>query len=281
MRVGGAYRYDTTRPAAPVFTSRPPSNGTARIVSWTFAVPSDATATCTVTREFTVVRRGSACSGRYDLDLGGLPDGTYTLTVRYTDAAGNVSLPTSGTYALAALRPSGPIRVDPPAAPQPQPQPDTTVPGSTVPAPRGAGRTGAGSGVPFAQDSISRPAVPTPPADGDVVRSSDGGPRVPTARPARRSSTAAGAPEPEPSGGNNLLLPDDFTSAPAPEVIRDLAIGTIKRPTLPLALLAIVVLFLLAQNRIDRRDPKLAAAPVEAEPELDFSTIVRRPEGAV
>jgi hypothetical protein len=42
------------------------------------------------------------------------------------------------------------------------------------------------------------------------------------------------------------------------------------KPALPLVLVVVVVGFLLVQNRIDRRDPKLASAPVGAEPELDF-----------
>ena len=54
---------------------------------------------------------------------------------------------------------------------------------------------------------------------------------------------------------------------------------TITTLQLPLALFIVVLLFLLVQNRIDRRDPKLAAAPVTAEPELTFGPILR-PGGA-
>jgi hypothetical protein len=121
--------------------------------------------------------------------------------------------------------------------------------------------------------------VPTLPSDDDVVRSSDTRPGAP-ASSAPSSQTGGSEPEQKPAG-SNPLLPRDFGNTDVPEVIRDLAIGTIKKPTLPLALLAIVVLFLLAQNRIDRRDPKLANAPVEAEPELDFTSIIRRPGGAL
>lgn len=38
----------------------------------------------------------------------------------------------------------------------------------------------------------------------------------------------------------------------------------------PLLLVILVVLFLIIQNRIDRRDPKLAQAPVHAGEELEF-----------
>ena len=47
----------------------------------------------------------------------------------------------------------------------------------------------------------------------------------------------------------------------------------------PLALFVIVLLFLLVQNQIDRRDPKLAVLPSNAEPELTFGPILR-PGGA-
>ena len=40
--------------------------------------------------------------------------------------------------------------------------------------------------------------------------------------------------------------------------------------TFPLILLLVVVLFLFSQNRIDRRDPKLALAAVYADESLDF-----------
>ena len=40
----------------------------------------------------------------------------------------------------------------------------------------------------------------------------------------------------------------------------------------PAALLLIMLLFLLVQDQIDRRDPKLALAPIE-EPELPFASL--------
>jgi hypothetical protein len=44
-----------------------------------------------------------------------------------------------------------------------------------------------------------------------------------------------------------------------------------ERGTIPVALILIVVAFLAVQDRIDRRDPKLALAPLRDEPEyLEF-----------
>lgn len=44
-----------------------------------------------------------------------------------------------------------------------------------------------------------------------------------------------------------------------------------KRAAFPAVLLALVVLFLAFQNRVDRRDPKLALAPVQRSPDLPFT----------
>jgi hypothetical protein len=70
-----------------------------------------------------------------------------------------------------------------------------------------------------------------------------------------------------------------LSTSDLPKAIKKTIVQTITKPQLPLALFVIVLLFLLVQNRIDRRDPKLAAAPVTAEPELTFGPILR-PGGA-
>jgi len=44
----------------------------------------------------------------------------------------------------------------------------------------------------------------------------------------------------------------------------------LERSAFPLLLLVLVALFLLVQDHIDRRDPKLALAPLRAEPDLPF-----------
>jgi hypothetical protein len=43
----------------------------------------------------------------------------------------------------------------------------------------------------------------------------------------------------------------------------------------PFILLIVLALFLAVQNRIDRRDPKLALAPLRADEELEFSPPLR------
>ena len=71
--------------------------------------------------------------------------------------------------------------------------------------------------------------------------------------------------------------PGGVPGLPGADVVRDTVTATLKKPQLPLALLLVVVLFLLVQNRIDGRDPKLASAPIDGEPDLGFGPAVRRP----
>jgi len=62
-----------------------------------------------------------------------------------------------------------------------------------------------------------------------------------------------------------------------PNVIGQVAVKSLEKPQFPLVLLVVVAVFLLVQNRIDRKDPKLAAAPVDAEPLLGFGPVVGMP----
>ena len=49
-----------------------------------------------------------------------------------------------------------------------------------------------------------------------------------------------------------------------------LAKDAAKKSAIPVVLLAVVIAFLLVQHHVDRSDPKLAMAPVFAEPDLAF-----------
>ena len=68
-------------------------------------------------------------------------------------------------------------------------------------------------------------------------------------------------------------LLEDQLGNPEPKAIGSSIADSLKKPTIPLVLVVIVVGFLLLQNRIDRRDPKLASAPAGAEPELEFGPV--------
>ena len=51
------------------------------------------------------------------------------------------------------------------------------------------------------------------------------------------------------------------------------ALPTVQRATFPLLLLLIVALFFWIQNLIDRKDPKLALAPINDEPYVGFGVL--------
>jgi hypothetical protein len=72
-------------------------------------------------------------------------------------------------------------------------------------------------------------------------------------------------------------LPGSLARPPGPQGLGELltrvaqvAAEVGKRSAFPSGLLVLVVLFLSLQNRIDRRDPKLALAPVHPTPDLPF-----------
>jgi hypothetical protein len=64
-----------------------------------------------------------------------------------------------------------------------------------------------------------------------------------------------------------------FTGRPAGSALDRLgavAVLTVRKVAFPFLLLLVVVAFLMIQDRIDRRDPKLALAPVYPEPDVGF-----------
>lgn len=290
------YVLDTTPPTAAVLRSPfVPQRGTARRTTWTFEREDDTTALCSVSnRAGQRVLAPTPCSGgTYVMDLTGLPLGEYRLTVLVEDRLGRSTRTTMNrSYVLEA--PSSPLvgggAVPPPAGPRP---PVVRPPGGGTPA--GPGLPGGAPAAPDADPLVRRPIVrpdstPVPPRPasagpvapaGDRVRGlqeDDGAPAGTTPR------VQPGAPvEPAPDERDPRTDPradiglDDLA---VPRAIRDTVTQTLAKPTLPLALLAIVFLFLVAQNRIDRRDPKLAAAPLEAEPELDFQPFRPQTGGA-
>jgi hypothetical protein len=240
-----SYRYDITPPGVPVFTSRPPASGSSSSVGWTFAVPVDTHAVCVVTRNGTVISEG-ACAGAFSLDLRGQQPATWVLSVHLVDAAGNAGPSTSSGYTLMFAIGRGRVG-GPPAT-------DAGTPGTP----------GAGPGtgpVPSVTDT-SPPGI-------DTAQPRAGALRIPQVvkKTIKEVARVTGA------------IPGAVPGTDVPKAIKNVLGQTITKPQLPLALFVIVLLFLLVQNRIDRRDPKLAAAPANAEPELTFGPILR-PGGA-
>jgi len=103
---------------------------------------------------------------------------------------------------------------------------------------------------------------------------------VPSAPSTRRPGLPGVAPAPHPPGGDSHSPNRTGKRTPSKvigeiveqtaEVVYKVASGTARHSGVPIASIAAVVIFLLIQNRIDRRDPKLALAPVIGDPYLSF-----------
>ncbi|MCW2572596.1 MAG: putative internalin, partial [Frankiales bacterium] len=237
-----SYRYDITPPPTPVFASRPPTRGSSASAVWTFAVPVDTSAVCVVSRNGTVTSEG-ACAGAFTLDLRGQQPATWTLSVHLVDAAGNAGRSAVGTYTLTSFVGRG--RVDGSGGNGGSPQ---GIGAGTVPSSSGP-RSSQPSGIGALNDHPHLSAIPHIP---DVIKKG--------VKDVVRAAVA---------------IPGALPGTDVPRAIKNVLGQTITKPQLPLALFIIVLLFLLVQNRIDRRDPKLAAAPVNAEPELTFGPVLR------
>jgi hypothetical protein len=264
----GRYTWDATPPAALGVSTTSPTSGPARQVVWTFPVPGDAvTVQCGVRRDGGFVRRLTTCSGSYLMDLSGQSFGTYYVVVRFADLAGNVTEQVRA-YVLSRTA-SAPAPIDP----------------SGGGAGDGSGGTGDGSGG--SGGSSLGPAGPRASRGGTGADALSPGFRAPVldrALPGGGPLAAVQDDATAPVGIGDgvvaapgqlrqpgLALPGGrFTGSGAVEALKDVAEETIRKPQLPIALLLLVALFLLIQNRIDRRDPKLAGVPVEEEPELEF-----------
>jgi hypothetical protein len=212
-----------------------PTSGSSRTPTWTFTVPPRYTAHCLLTTSSDALLADVPCStGRFTANRQHQPYGSYVLTVQLLDNQGLGGPYTpSAPYALRAAAVSPPSVVH-----------------------------SSGGGAP----------APVPPATGPVaptVRTPQG-----QVRPARTS--AGGIPAPAKSNRpapSSVLAHGPFITPDVPKAIGKTLAQVAQKPTIPLVLLAVVVGFLLMQNRIDRRDPKLASAPVGAEPELEFGPV--------
>lgn len=223
-----------TRDTAPprlVFTSTPGAVTTDRTPTWTWSTEAGASATCLLTRGAVVVADWRPCAGMFTAALTNQPDGTYRLSVRLVDRAGNMGAVTTSSVTL--VRRATPVLPGAGAAPPP----------------------------------TARPAAPArPPVTGDP----------PVVKPVQPAPPTATAPPAQPTGrrtplaGGSLVPPAPVSRVP--DLLGRAAVRSLDRPQIPLLILVLIVLFLLIQNRIDRRDPKLAQAPLGAEPTLAFGS---------
>ena len=175
---------------------------------------------------------------------------------------------------------SGTVTVPPRPAPSATPTPTAPSPGA--PAPRASVPPATGT-APLGHSPETAPPAGDAGGPGAVTAGASRSPapgRVPTAGEAPASSLApppaVEASGPAPSGPAvrpRPHRPDRKRAQGEGGVLgtaQRLATVAAKRSTFPLLLLVIVVVFLVVQDQIDRKDPKLALAPVYAEPDLDF-----------
>ena len=260
--VDDEYVLDTEAPEEPEIRGDESQQGGDESPTWRFTAEPGAIVECGLRRGDTVVSRMAACATPRSYDLAKADDGTYTFTVRATDAAGNVGRGATATYRLD--RPA-PTDEEPASAAAPAP------PAAAPPAP---------DPVPAAAPSAGAPAAPETEATPAAKR------RAAERREARREAAAAAAT------GRRDAAPDSGTAASpaasAPErekkglagaaqklgevgkVVAEAAAVAAEKSAFPGLLLAFCGLFLVVQDRIDRRDPKLALAPIDADPELEF-----------
>jgi hypothetical protein len=162
-----------------------------------------------------------------------------------------VSLPPVAPTPTAAQAPTGPTATSvPTATPVPTPAAPSPAPASAIPATPSPGpRSAAGA-----------PAEPTrsgaPSSDQGFVS---------------RSVTAVGKAVTD--AAKNI----GAAAAQAFKPVAAAAVPVAKGASYGLGTVPMLGLFLMVQSRIDRRDPKLALAPVYADPDLTFNSVPRGP----
>jgi hypothetical protein len=271
--------------AAPLITGGPTGSGTTATPSWTFSVVSGATAQCQLERSGWVVSAYRACTSPVSFNLSATGEGTYTLRVRAVAILGGLSPSASVTYTF-----TSPVTVPPVLAPilaPVLPGPSVTVPTVTVPpvtVPPGV--LPPVPVVPTTLPPTVPPAVPTPSVpETSALPESPHAPGAPaatsetTSRASAAGETAspkrvARQPEAEIGGaslaGAKRLRDRSWAQKASDSDPYRMAAAVSDKVAFPVALVFVAIAFLMAQNRIDRNDPKLARAPVHAEPDLPF-----------
>lgn len=162
-----------------------------------------------------------------------------------------------------------------PAGGSPEPEADRPAPGTPQTGDPQAGEP---------QPDAATPAAPATPQTGGPTLPELGStltddarprPRPEASRPRRRpEKPAASTTAPQTPGAARRPVPaaddDRGLLETIAQAIAQAIVPVVQRTAFPLILLILGGLFLLIQNRIDSRDPKLARAPLHAQPDLPF-----------
>jgi hypothetical protein len=242
------YVLDTNRPDRPRLEYSTPSPSLSVKPYWGFTLPSGTTGRCELMRDGDVLATRADCKGAVSFELTGRPIGTYTVRIVAVDGAGNESHALVAFYVLGVSTPSGPA---------------TGSGGGVDRNSGGSGRTvtahhhhSAGLPLRILPGLISPLANPTT-VLGETVT-------APTKKVVQTAKHVASA-----------ILPDFHDKVT--EHVSKAVQGVVNAVThagggagFPLLLLVIVFGFLLVQNRIDRKDPKLALASVASDDTIEF-----------
>jgi hypothetical protein len=248
------YTLDTTGPGVTI-TSAPSSPGTDRNPTWSFTTETGATTTCSLSNGTSQISAEAPCVSPASFNLNGQPDGTYTLRVRAVDQLGNAGSAATSAYTLATAQGDDRDRNDDggddkggqdPISPTPEVTAPTTEPAPEEP-------VAAEEDAPVSRDGKNH---------GPDKRSTEGEAAeeeeiAPTEEEAREATAVA--------NGKPGVIGEVF------ENVSTVVTGLLEEPAFPMILISLVVVFLVLQNRVDRRDPKLALAPVFPDPHLYFN----------
>jgi hypothetical protein len=159
----------------------------------------------------------------------------------------------------------------PRAAPTPVPAPPAPAAAPAGPGPIPAPAPAAAAGLAGSPDAPAQEGSATPDlgAGQEAARAPDAEPDQPAGAESRPGS-AGPAAAPAAAGGREATPRPDAPAGPLGERLHALAAAVAQRSEFPVSLLSVLLLFLWVQRRLDRRDPKLALAPLYAEPSLFF-----------
>ena len=272
-----SYRLDTTPPAAPELTDKPNSNGLDRTPTWAFRGESRSELECRLKEDGKDAPDWRACESPKTYDLESKDDGAYTFFVRARDLAGNNGEPASDLYRLRAeAKAAGNDGGGSSGSGDPAPGPGSEPAAPTPAAP--------GPGDPLPAATPESPGDDPDDAAGDDEDESDAmgggaaGRGGAGAGPGNGGPAAAGT---QGAGGAGAGGDEDGKRRKKPgnaaqetfkkvgKVVAAIAEEPAKT-AFPMSLIFIVSGFMGLQGRIDRNDPKLALAPVFADPDLEF-----------
>lgn len=296
------YELDTVAPAAPVVVA-PASPDMDEQPEWSIEVEPGSVAECSFDGS-----ELAACGAVFAVDLAGL-DGTHLLLVQARDAAGNVSELVTSAYVLDTVAPSAPVMQHTPDAaawvwrftlesgataecsvdggpwapctsPRPGGPADRTVRFEVRAVDRAGNRSAITRTTVTPTLGLAGPAAEPPPKPPRALSAPDPlpGPSSPVVAVGPRGASRPPVSALAPSGRSGAEVesrtvirrfrpPDGPFAGP----VRDLLKAAAESTTIPVLVILIVLGFVAVQNRIDRQDPKLAAAPLRHEPEyLEF-----------